>query len=507
MFPLKLKAFTLVELIVVISVLSVLATIAFTQIGSITSGARDSQRLTDISSMKSSLENYMAQKGMLPAPTNGSGVAYSGWVVWTQGVFGDSVVMQLKSISPKPVDPKYWLEYVYSVANNGKEYEIAGILEKSVGLNPIIQTAQAATAQNVTEISGNYNGISLKVITWSLTYVLAVPTLIAGDIGDGVLANVKLVIDGQGSLPKWFSGSVIASSSVQTGTFTPIVAWSGSALPSTTATINAMVQGIQSAYAASNYATNTQIAQLLAVTGSTALTNYGNGLLSTGLGGTAVATSQYVNGACGSIPSNALYANSGTTYSLANAPIGTSLSAVTAGYSASPASNTCQWRCSDTYGYSGTNCVAITSLVPTLSSNTSASPIVVSATTAHWNSDLQPWKAFNKDASSWQVGQCFDAVTGDLVVDFGSTKTVSSYKVRSRDDAPESSYRAWTFDGSTNNSTWVTLSTLTNETPWTAGQIRTYTITPASYRYFRWHVTANTSYVITCSQELEIWWF
>ena len=103
--------------------------------------------------------------------------------------------MTLKSITPKPVDPKYNLEYNYSVANNGKEYEIAGILEKSVGFNQIIDQAQAATAQNVAEISGNYNGISLKVITGSLTYVLAVPTIIAGDTGDATLMSVKLIID------------------------------------------------------------------------------------------------------------------------------------------------------------------------------------------------------------------------------------------------------------------------------------------------------------------------
>ena len=132
---------------------------------------------------------------MLPTPTNGSGITYSGGVVWTQGAFGDSVTMTLKSISPKPIDPKYSIEYTYSVANNGKEYEIAGVLEKSVGIETGIEKAQAATAQNVAEISGNYNGISLKVVSGSLTYVLAVPTLIAGDIQGSTLTGVSLIIE------------------------------------------------------------------------------------------------------------------------------------------------------------------------------------------------------------------------------------------------------------------------------------------------------------------------
>jgi len=77
-------AFTLVELIVVISVLAILASIGLVQIGNVTSSARDSQRLTDMVALKSSLEMYKAKTGILPPPTNGTGVVYSGSLLWTQ---------------------------------------------------------------------------------------------------------------------------------------------------------------------------------------------------------------------------------------------------------------------------------------------------------------------------------------------------------------------------------------------------------------------------------------
>jgi hypothetical protein len=57
------------------------------------------------------------------------------------------------------------------------------------------------------------------------------------------------------------------------------------------------------------------------------------------------ASSNLVSGACTNLSANATFYNSTENYSLTNADIGTTLNAVTAGYSASPAANTCQWKC------------------------------------------------------------------------------------------------------------------------------------------------------------------
>jgi len=86
-------------------------------------------------------------------------------------------------VSPKPVDPKYKIEYVYSVANNGTEFELGGIVEKKIGLDvSAIEQAAAADGSIVTKIMGTYNGVSIKVKIGNNIYIIAVPTLIAGTL-------------------------------------------------------------------------------------------------------------------------------------------------------------------------------------------------------------------------------------------------------------------------------------------------------------------------------------
>jgi len=329
------KAFTLVELIVVISVLAVLSTIAMTQIGNVWSSARDSQRLTDLSSMKSSLEMFRAKSGRLPSPTNGTGITYSGGLLWTQGMFGDNTYRELNSITPKPIDPKYKLEYVYSVANNGSEFELGGILEKKLSMmkkkwwenlffaflfphfqrdSHFWEEADAADGTAVTRISGNYNGVSLKVEsgTPKKIQVLAVPTLIDGSIGDATMETSVLALEGKGSLPFGFSGSVVTSSA--TGTFTPKVAWSGATLPSNSSEVGALIDGLQAAYSGTDAASISQVSSLLSASGSAEIT-YGNGLLVNVLGGKAVPAGP--NPPAGALncssPTVSLYAGNGGT--------------------------------------------------------------------------------------------------------------------------------------------------------------------------------------------------
>lgn len=143
-------------------------------------------------------------------------------------------------------------------------------------------------------------------------------------------------------------------------------------------------------------------------------------------------------------------------------------------------------------------------LVPKLTSNTSASPIIISASTAHNHQDLQPWKAFDHNATQWYTSQCFEGISGWLQVDFGSDKTITSYQVRGRDDALQGSFKDWTFEGSADGSSWTVLDTPASQTGWTAGEVRDFTITPTTYRYFRWNVTSNNNYVLSCTQGLQL---
>lgn len=143
-------------------------------------------------------------------------------------------------------------------------------------------------------------------------------------------------------------------------------------------------------------------------------------------------------------------------------------------------------------------------LVPKLTSNTSASPIVVSASTTHNHQSLGPWKAFDHDVSQWYTAQCFEGITGWLQVDFGTDRTVTTYQVRGRDDALQGSYKDWSFEGSADGTNWITLDTPVSQTAWVAGEVRSFNITPATYRYFRWNVSSNNNYVLSCSQGLQL---
>jgi len=102
------------------------------------------------------------------------------------------------------------------------------------------------------------------------------------------MSGVILALEGKGSLPSGFSGVVLSSSA--TGTFTPKVAWNGTGLPEDSTALLSLVAGLQDAYSGTDASDISQISSLLAATGSASLI-YGNGMLTTALGGNAVAVS------------------------------------------------------------------------------------------------------------------------------------------------------------------------------------------------------------------------
>ena len=62
-----------------------------------------------------------------------------------------------------------------------------------------------------------------------------------------------------------------------------------------------------------------------------------------------------VNGACTGLPSNAVYYGNVTSYTLAGAALGTSLTASYTGGTLVP--NTCMYGCASGYGWNGTSCI------------------------------------------------------------------------------------------------------------------------------------------------------
>ena len=218
-------AFTLVELIVVITILAILWTIAFISLQWYSSQSRDSVRISDISSMKTWLELFNLDAGKYPLPTNETIITYSWATVWTQWYFWDQTARNVSKLDKIPTDPLNDQKYVYSTTNTRQEFQIAWVMEwdeisfSPVASSPLISgelrevflwegIAQASAKTARIKISWTYNGKVLKVNTWSTTYVLAVPSIITSSwfTLETITTNNLLAYNGYKNIPYQYSG-------------------------------------------------------------------------------------------------------------------------------------------------------------------------------------------------------------------------------------------------------------------------------------------------------------
>jgi prepilin-type N-terminal cleavage/methylation domain-containing protein len=81
------QAFTLVELIVVVSILAILATIGFVSYSGYLVGVRDTSRIAQLSAISDGLEMYRTRKD-LPNPENSVEVKINGVTIAYQGYMG-----------------------------------------------------------------------------------------------------------------------------------------------------------------------------------------------------------------------------------------------------------------------------------------------------------------------------------------------------------------------------------------------------------------------------------
>jgi len=136
---------------------------------------------------------------------------------------------------------------------------------------------------------------------------------------------------------------------------------------------------------------------------------------------------------------------------------------------------------------------------PTSSSGANQLPAMTAATTSgvtisatsEYSSGFAGWKAADGNAGTWWVAN--GAVPQNLDVDFGSgnAKTISSYKMRARNDATPLGPTAWDLRGSNNGSSWTTLDSRSSQS-FTSGEQKVFSVgTPGSYRYYRLALTAT----------------
>lgn len=209
----KAWGFTLVELIVVITILAILWTIAFISLSWYSEQARDSTRISDLSSIKTGLELFQLDAGKYPLPTNWVNVTYSWTTVWNQWIFWDTVYVNLSKLDKIPVDPLTNSKYTYSVTLKRNEFELAWITETNelTSLN-LLNNTYAWNVLATALVTWNYNWAMQKTLSWTNCYVLSLPTIIASDLNSSsdiqnIITNNRLVYNWFNNLPSSYNSS------------------------------------------------------------------------------------------------------------------------------------------------------------------------------------------------------------------------------------------------------------------------------------------------------------
>lgn len=109
------KAFTLIEIIIVITLLSILWTISFVSVNSYLLDTRNSKRKIDILSLESALKLFDKEQNFLPDPSD---LKIDNWIIKQWVLWKNSPLNTLREI---PIDPTTKKPYFYSITNKNEE--------------------------------------------------------------------------------------------------------------------------------------------------------------------------------------------------------------------------------------------------------------------------------------------------------------------------------------------------------------------------------------------------
>ncbi len=205
------KAFTLIELIVVVTIIWILATIWFLSFQWNTAKTRNSARVENLTNINKSFVMFLSKSWYLPKPDWYKEITYSGWVIFYQWYFWDNTKRILWNFSKMPKDPLTESNYTYSLLNDNQQFELSTVFEwdkQQLWFNELYANWDRI-GHTYTYGSFNWKIIWLKTSTWNL--ILAIPSLILSDISNtDIITNLnnhKLTYNGLTLLPQTYINS------------------------------------------------------------------------------------------------------------------------------------------------------------------------------------------------------------------------------------------------------------------------------------------------------------
>ncbi len=124
------KAFSLIELLVVVIILWVLATLTFLVLWDHIRWARDATRIDNLKEIENKIEYHKNKTWDFPEPDDFV-LQVIDWKTWKVWVFWTGMTTKLRGLTVVPTDPKEKTYYEYSVSETWGLYKLKTTLEVS----------------------------------------------------------------------------------------------------------------------------------------------------------------------------------------------------------------------------------------------------------------------------------------------------------------------------------------------------------------------------------------
>ncbi len=169
-------AFTLVELIVVVTILAILATIWFVSYSSYLIWVRDTNRIAQMTKMSDGLNLY-STRNALPIPEDYVEVQINGSLIWYQWYAGSSVLETIE-YEKGGVDPKDNTYFTYYLTKDRKYFQLLWFLEEWSDLKSYTSSSMRWKPERQGELSlvnrvyANTYSERIPTVVWKKLWVL-----------------------------------------------------------------------------------------------------------------------------------------------------------------------------------------------------------------------------------------------------------------------------------------------------------------------------------------------